>query len=414
MTSTVTISHPRRLTFLLAALSALGPFCIDTYLPAFPAMAVSLNASDVAIQQTLTAYLIPFAFMMLWHGALSDSLGRRRVILVGLALFVVSTLICAFATSIEMLLVGRALQGLTAGGGSVVGRAMVRDVYSGVQAQRALASIAVLFGIAPAIAPLVGGFILLFAGWQAIFICLVVFSCVLFAACWAWLPETLPVAQRQSMHPINLAKGYAIVFKHHEFRRLALATAFNFSGMFVYVLAAPVFLIRHLGLSAQGFGIMFMPVVAGMMLGSFASGRLAGRLSPVRTISLGYALMTVAAVVNVGMNMLIPPTLPWAIAPMVLFAGGMALAMPNLQLRALDFFPERRGLASSCIGVFLTAMNALAAAVIVPLLWGSTLHLALGMAAFLALGGITFALSRRSAWATDRDGLHESAPQETR
>lgn len=389
--------HPRRLIILLAALSALGPFCIDTYLPAFPLMAAGFQTSDVAIQQTLTAYLIPFAFMMLWHGALSDSLGRRRVILVGLGLFALSTLVCAFATTIEMLWIGRALQGLTAGGGSVVGRAMVRDLYGGVEAQRALAAIAVLFGVAPAVAPLIGGWILLFASWQAIFIVLAAFSALLFMACLAWLPETLLPAHRQSLHPIHLARGYGMVFKHHEFRRLSLATAFNFSGMFIYVLAAPVFLIRHLGLTAQDFSILFMPVVAGMMLGSFASGRLAGRLAAVPTIALGYSLMALAALGNVTMNLTMAPLLPWAIAPMVLFAGGMALAMPNLQLMALDLFPERRGLASSCVGVVLTGMNALAAAVIVPLLWFSPLHLAFGMAGFLCLGGITFVLSRRAA-----------------
>lgn len=383
------------LVVLLASLSALGPFSIDTYLPAFPAMAENLGTSDVAIQQTLTAYLIPFAFMMLWHGALSDALGRRRVILVGLALFAASSVVCAFAGSIEMLLLGRALQGLTAGAGMVIGRAMVRDLFDGAEAQRLMAKIAILFAIAPAIAPVVGGWILYFFNWHGIFLFLALFSALLLIACWLWLPETLAPEQRQSLHPVALARAYGEVFSHHEFRRLALANAFNFNGLFIYVLAAPVFLIRHLGLSAQAFATMFTPTVAGMMLGSVASGHLAGKLSAARTVTLGYGLMIVAAIGNLAMNLAMPATLPWAIFPLSLFACGMALAMPSLQLLALDFFPQRRGLASSCMGTIHTGVGALAAAMLVPLLWDSTIALAGGMLGLLLLGGSAFALSRR-------------------
>ena len=383
------------LVVLLAALAALGPFSIDTYLPAFPAMAENLGTSDIAIQQTLTAYLVPFAFMMLWHGALSDALGRRRVILGGLALFAASSVVCAFAGSIEMLLLGRVLQGLTAGAGMVIGRAMVRDIFDGAEAQRLMARIAVLFAIAPAIAPVIGGWILYFFNWHGIFLFLATFATLMLVACWLWLPETLPPEKRQSLHPVSLARAYGQVFSHHEFRRLALANAFNFTGLFIYVLAAPVFLIRHLGLSAQAFATMFMPVVGGMMLGSIASGHLAGKLSAAHTVAIGYGLMIVAATGNLAMNLAMPATLPWAILPLSLFASGMALAMPSLQLLALDFFPERRGLASSCMGVIHTGIGALAAAALVPLLWDSTVTLAGGMIGLLLLGGGAFALSRR-------------------
>jgi DHA1 family bicyclomycin/chloramphenicol resistance-like MFS transporter len=198
----------RRFAILLAALSAIGPFSIDTYLPAFPAMAQSLGASDVEIQQTLTAYMIPFAFMMLWHGALSDALGRRRIILVGLALFCASSLVCAFATSVHMLWLGRALQGMCAGIGMVVGRAMVRDVLDGAAAQKLMAHIAILFAIAPAIAPIVGGGILAWFNWHGIFMFLVLFSGLMLLACWLWLPETLAPEKRQSLHPVHLARAY--------------------------------------------------------------------------------------------------------------------------------------------------------------------------------------------------------------
>ena len=386
---------PRRLVFLLAALTATGPFAIDTYLPAFPAIAADLGTSDVQIQQTLPAYLFPFAFMMLWHGALSDALGRRRVILVGLGLFSLASMLCATASSIEMLLLGRALQGLVGGVGMVVSRAMVRDLLDGADAQRMMASMAILFGIAPAIAPIIGGWILHFFAWQGIFWFLAGFSGLMLLACFAWLPETLAPAKRQSLHPVNLWHAYVGVFTHHRFRRLALANGFNFIAVFIYVLSAPVFLIRHLGLSPQSFAIMFIPVVAGMMIGAALSGRLAGKLSPNRTIVWSYAVMALAAGVNLLLNLILPPGLPWSLLPLPLYTLGMALAMPNLQLLAIDLFPERRGLASSCLGVIQTGINALAAAVIIPILWDAPLHLAAGMALFLSLGALAFRLSLR-------------------
>ncbi len=384
---------PRGLAVMLAAMTAIGPFSIDTYLPAFPAMGAGLGASPLQVQQTLTAYLLPFAFMMLWHGALSDALGRRRVILAGLAVYVLASLFCAAAGRIELLWLGRALQGLSAGAGIVIGRAIVRDVLDGGAAQRLMAHIAVLFAIAPAVAPMVGGWIHAWFGWHALFIFLALFAAAIWLAAWRLLPETLPPERRHALHPGSLAKAYGRVFTHFNFVALSLATALNFGGLFIYVLSAPVFLMRHLGLSPQDFGWLFVPSVAGMMLGSWLSGRLAGHLSANRTVLLAYGVMIVAAAANVAINLLLPPTLLWTIAPLPFFTCGMSLAMPSLQLMALDLFPERRGLASSCQGVVQTATATVTAAVLAPLLWGSTLTLALGQAAFMGLGLAAFAYS---------------------
>ncbi len=394
---TQTTPPPRQLVLILAALTMIGPFAIDTYLPAFPAMAQGLHTTDVLVQQTLAAYLIPFAFMMLWHGAISDALGRKRVILVGLAFFLAASLVCAFATSIETLLLGRVLQGLSAGVGVIVSRAMVRDLYDGADAQKLMAHVSILFAIAPAIAPIIGGWILQYFDWHGIFFFLGGFTLLLFIACALWLPETLPVAKRQSLHPVSLWHAYRSVFSHHEFRRLSIAIALIFSAGFIYILAAPVFLIRHLGVSAQSFGVMFVPVVAGMMIGSYVSGRTAGKISRMATIKIGFGLMGFAATLNLIINLSLPPGLPWSLIPLPLYTCGMALSVPTLQLMGLDQFPARRGLASSCMGTAHTAVMAITSATIVPLLWGSTLTLALGMASYLVLGGVVFLLSRRTA-----------------
>ena len=394
---TETTPPPRQLVLILAALTMIGPFAIDTYLPAFPAMVRGLHTTEVLVQQALSSYLIPFDFMMLWPGAISDALGRKRVILFGLVVFLLASILCAFATSIETLLLGRVIQGLSAGTGVIVSRAMVRDLYDGADAQKLMAHVSILFAIAPAIAPIIGGWILQYFDWHGIFFFLSGFTLLLFIACALWLPETLPPEKRQSLHPVSLWHAYRSVFSHHEFRRLSIAIALIFSAGFIYILAAPVFLIRHLGVSAQSFGVMFVPVVAGMMIGSYVSGRTAGKISRMATIKIGFGLMGFAATLNLIINLSLPPGLPWSLIPLPLYTCGMALSVPTLQLMGLDQFPARRGLASSCMGTAHTALMAITSATIVPLLWGTTLTLALGMASYLVLGGVVFLLSRRTA-----------------
>jgi MFS transporter, DHA1 family, multidrug resistance protein len=387
---------PRGLAVLLAALTAIGPFSIDTYLPAFPAMAARLGATSIEVQQTLSAYMATFSFMMLWHGALSDAFGRRRVLLVAFALFAAASLFCAFATRIEHLWLGRALQGLSAGAGMVVSRAIVRDVLEGPAAQRLLAHIGIMFAIAPAVAPVIGGWIQSWFGWQAVFIFLALYRFVLVAAIYRLLPETLAPEDRQSLQPKPLARAYAAVFTHPPFIALALTLALTFNGFFIYVLSAPKFLIDHLGVSPTAFLWLFGPVMLGMMGGNWLAARLAGQVGSRRTIGLGFAIMIGSALVNLAMNFWLPPALPWAVLPLALYVFGMALNMPVLSLRVLDLFPERRGLVSSCQGSTQTAINTVTAALLAPLFWDSTLTLALAMLVFLLLGLTAFALRQQS------------------
>lgn len=385
---------PRGLAALLAAMTAIGPFSIDSYLPAFPAMAAGLGASPLEVQQTLTAYMATFSFMMLWHGALSDAFGRRRVLLAAFALFAAASLFCAFATRIEVLWLGRALQGLSAGAGLVVSRAIVRDVLGGPAAQRMLAHIGMMFALAPAVAPVMGGWIQNWFGWQAVFVFLALYGAALVAAIHRLLPETLPPERRQSLRPGALARAYGEVFTHPPFLALALTLALTFNGFFIYVLSAPKFLIGHLGVSPRAFLWLFGPVMLGMMAGNWVSARLAGQVSSRRTIELGFAVMILAALANVGMNLWSPPTLPWAVLPLAFYVFGVAINMPVLSLRVLDLFPERRGLVSSCQGASQTGVNTVTAALLAPLFWDSTLTMALAMAAFLALGVAAFAFRR--------------------
>ena len=378
----------RSIAFLLAALSALGPFSIDTYLPSFHEIAEKLGATQLQVQQTLAAYLVAFAVMTLWHGAISDRFGRRRVILIALACFGLASAGCAVASSIEQLWFWRAMQGVTAGAGMVVSRAIVRDLYDGADAQRLMAQITMMFALAPAIAPVIGGWLQTFFGWRSVFAFLVLSTAALWVACWKLLPETLPPEKRQSLKPAYLGRTYWKVMSSPPFLFACAAISLNFGGFFVYVLSAPVFLMQHLGVHETGFLWLFGPAMAGMIGGSWLSGRLAGKISFSRTIALGYLLMAIAAIANLCLNLALPPALPWSVLPVFVYTLGMSLTMPCLSILALDPFPAQRGLAASCQSFFQSSFNTVIAALIAPALWASTLSLAWGMAGMMAIGGI--------------------------
>lgn len=388
---------PRGIALLLAALSALGPFSIDTYLPSFHDIGSSLAATPIEVQQTLTAYLLPFALMTLWHGAIADAVGRRRVILVALALFALASAGCALAPSIETLWALRALQGITAGAGIVVSRAIVRDLYDGAAAQRLMSRITMMFALAPAVAPVVGGWLQAWFGWRAVFVFLVLMTTLLWFTCWRLLPETLPRERRQSLRPAYLWQSYRSVLSAPPFLAACAALSLNFCGFFIYVLSAPVFMMRHLQQPETAFLWLFGPAMCGLMAGSWLSGRLAGRLSRPATVNRGYLIMSAAAAANVALCLTLPPGLPHSVAPLFVYTFGMSLAMPILTLSALDPYPEKRGLAASCQTFLQSAFNALVAGLIAPALWGSTLTLATGMLGFMLAGGVAASLQRRLA-----------------
>lgn len=382
------------MAILLASMSTLGPFSIDTYLPSFHDIADKLGATQLQVQQTLSAYLLAFAVMTLWHGAISDRFGRRRVILASLGLFALASAGCTVATSIEQLWFWRAMQGVTAGAGIVISRAIVRDLFDGAAAQRLMSQITMMFALAPAIAPVIGGWLQSFFGWRSVFAFLVVSTAGLWFACWKLLPETLPLEKRQSLRPSYLGVTYWKVMTSPPFLAACAALSLNFAGFFIYVLSAPVFLMTHLGVPETAFLWLFGPAMIGLMGGSWLSGRLAGKLSPGRTIAGGYLVMAAAALFNIGLNLVLPPSLPWSVMPLFIYTIGMSLAMPNLTIFALDPFPAQRGLAASCQTFFQSGFNSLAAAVIAPAIWGSTRSLSLGMAALLISGGMAALLHR--------------------
>lgn len=385
--------HSFLLVYVLAGLTALAPFTIDTYLPAFPLLERDLGATTVEIQHSLTLYLLPYALMTLFHGAISDAVGRITTIRWGLAVFVLASIGCMLAPNVETLWAMRVLQGLSAGAGNVVARAMVRDLFQGVEAQRVMATVQMLFGIAPAIAPIIGGW-LLGIHWQAIFGFLALYALIIGWAASRYLPETMPIEKRTPLSLGNVCRNYQAIFGHREFSLLVTAIGANFSAFFLYVLASPVFLIQHLGLSSQQFAWMFMPTVAGMVLGSWLAKRAAGRYNGRQILCFAYAWMALMAAFNLVISLLplMHPAL--SILPIALFNVGLAFAMPILSISALDCHPKIRGTAASGQAFVQMLLSTISAGLIAPLVWYHSAGLAWAMLGYLLLGWLVVQRTR--------------------
>ncbi len=374
------------LAMLLACLGMLGPFSIDTYLPAFTGIASAVGATPVQMQQTLSAYLFGFAVMNLFHGALSDSFGRKPVVLVGLVLFTLASIGCALAEHIGLLVFFRALQGMSAGAGVVISRAVIRDMFPPSDAQRVMSQVTIYFGVAPAVAPMIGGFLFVHVGWASIFWFLAGVGVALFVAIARLLPETLHVTHRQPFGVRNLLAGYWALGSDSRFFALALASGIPFNGMFLYVLSAPVFLGDLLHLKPGEFFWFFVLTIAGIMAGAFVSGRMAGRVAPARQIRFGLWIMGVVSVVNLVLNVWFDPSPWWALWPLAIYAFGWATMVPVVTLLVLDLVPERRGMASSlqaCVG---SSANGVVAGVLAPLVMHSAVALAAAAVALMAVG----------------------------
>jgi DHA1 family bicyclomycin/chloramphenicol resistance-like MFS transporter len=382
------------LATMLAAMSMLGPFSIDAYLPAFPNIQATLHASALEVQQSLTFYLLAFAGMVLWHGALSDAFGRRNVILVSLVMFAIGTLGCAAAHTVHYLWVFRIMQGVSAGAGVGVGRAIIRDLYEDAAAARLLSMVTMIFSIAPAIAPILGGWIVTLFDWRAIFLSLLVYSIVLFLYCYRRLPETLPKEKRQPFNPRYLARNYGEILRSPLFHMKSGVVALNFSGLFLYISGAPVFLPQHLGLGPDQFGWLFIPSVGGIFLGALVANRIAGKITFSRQIGIGFCFLIAASLFNLLYHLWLPPSLPWSVAPMLVYTFGMSLVAPGATLLALDLFPHIRGTVASVQSFTVTMLGALVAGVISPFLTHSVLWLAAGQMAFSASALVLWLTSR--------------------
>jgi len=379
-----------KLALVVAALSTLGPFSTDTYFPSFPALAAHFGVTEIQMQSTLSHYLVALAGMNLFHGALSDSFGRRRIILTSLFFYILSTLACIVAPSFNWLLALRVIQGLAAGAGMIVSRAIIRDLFPGPEAQKLMAQVAMLTGVGPVMAPIVGGWLHVGFGWRGPFVFLGLLGITLICACHYGLPESLPARLRRSFHPGHLLRAYAETVSHGRFMMSCLALAFGAGGFLLYVATAPDVVLNILQLSETQFAWMFIPLISGVMLGSAVTSHKAGRTPPGRMVRRGFTLMAVGAILNIAINLSIPPQVPWTVLPLTVYTFGFALMVPVVTLEGLDLFPHHKGLASSLQGFTHVLVFAIVAGLVAPLVYRSALKHAFGQALLMFLSWLAY------------------------
>jgi len=384
-----------RLALVLALLATLGSYTIDAFFPSMRAMAAEFGVSYWQVQQTLTAYLVPYACMSLVHGSLSDAVGRRRVVLVGLVLYAFASMGCALAPGFGALLVFRALQGMVGGVGMIIGRAVVRDCYSGAQAQRVMSAITIMFSLGPALAPVIGGWIHVWLGWRAVFGSMAVYALVLAWMVYRKLPETLGLAQRTPLEFGALAGNVYRVARHPEFLLLTTASGLCFVVLQIYVGSAPAIILDHWGGTEVGFAMLTVPIISGYAIGAVASGRMAGRLPPARQANYGYTVLLAATGAMLGLQRLVdhPPVLAQQLL-LTSMAFGLQLLFPIITLRILDLFGHSRGAATSAHTFCLLVLAALMMGALAPWLSQSMQRLALTAFVFSAGGWGVWRLAR--------------------
>jgi len=345
----------RFLVIILTLLCTIGPVSIDMYLPAMPGLAREFGASTGTVQLTLSLFLTGFAFAQLIYGPLSDRFGRRPVILAGLLVFVGATILCAFARSIEELILARILQATGACAGPVLARAVVRDLWRREDAARVLAIIAGAMAVAPAIAPVVGGWLLLVSDWRAIFWALALFVALLLGLCVFGLRETNPHPDPLATRPGRLLANVRHITVSRIFWGYVLTFACAYSGLFSFLSGAPFVLIELFGIPADQFGYYFLVPVFGYMAGTLLSSRLSPRFGLDRTIGIGLAVIAIAAGSMAALGWL-RPVLPWhpgvvaIVAPIGMYMIGTGLIMPSAMAGALGPFATMAGAASAVMG----------------------------------------------------------------
>lgn len=391
------------LSFVFALCTMMGALGIDTYLPSFHAIAAEFQVGPAAVQQTLSVYVLAMAVTMLFYGTLSDTFGRQRVLIFSALGYAITSLAAAFVQSIEALIAIRLAQGLMAGAGMVIVRAMVQDRYQGADAQRMMSMVMFCFGLAPALAPVFGGWLQTHGGWRAAFFFLSGFGLLLALLCWRVMPETLPPAKRVPLKLRVIAGNYLTALRNRQFRLMVLGVALMAGANAVYISSAAEFILGVLKLQETSFGWLFIPLIAGTMIGSAISGILAKRIPAAIQKRLGYSCLALGCGSNVLYNLgTAMPVVPWAVLPITCYTLGISLLMPILSMQIIGTYPTMRGLASSLQGFAQMGVFAIIAGLVVPHLFHSGLALALGQAITVSVGMLLW-------WRSTRDRADKAA-----
>lgn len=385
-------------TLLLGSMGTLATLWSDMLFAALMSIQQDLSTSASAVQQTISLFFVANAFMCLWHGVLSDAWGRRKPLLIGLVVLVLTSLLSVLATRIEHLWMLRTVQGLVVGLGHVLCRAVIRDLYSGDAAQKMIAHTSFLQSAGAIFLPMLGGWLTWMWGWRAVFAFLSAVGVVLLLVYARVLPESLPPARRQAISLGSLWRNYRLVLSSRWFMRLTVAHSCTWAAMYLYVAAAPQIVTHLLGRSPTDVYLVFTPMMVGLITGFLCLPRMVSRWGTRRTMYLAYSGFVFVNVLNTTLAALAPPSMIHLL-PVAAYAFAIALTMPLLVGHALHPFPHNAGLAASCQLFLQYSMMAVVAGLLAPMLWDSLWHLALGCA---ALTCISMALMLWQRYATHK------------
>ena len=383
------------LTALLGLLTALGPLSTDMYLPSLPAIGLALGADTAAVQLTLSVFLLGFAAGQVVYGPLSDRFGRRPPLLAGLALFVAASFLCALAPTIALLTAARFLQALGAAGPIVLARAVVRDLYEGPAAARELSRMGTIMGFVPAAAPVLGGFLQRFLGWQANFAVATVIGLLGILVVAGKLPETLANAGHGRLSVAGIFAGYAALARHRGFLAWLALMSLTYGGLFAYISGSSFVLqgVYHLGEVA--FGVAFAIGVGGYIAGTLIAQVLVPRLGLERTVAFGVIALATGGLAMLVLVLFGPGHPAEIVGPMTLYLAGVGLVMPQAMAGALAPFPQRAGTASSMAGFVQMLTGAIIGMLVGRSLGAGALPLPIAVATTGVAAAALFHLSRR-------------------
>lgn len=381
-------------TALLTALVALGPISTDLYLPSLPGLAREFGVAVADVQLTLSVFLVGLAGAQLVYGPLSDRFGRRPVLLVGLAVYVLASLACLLAPTIPVLVAVRFVQAIGACVGPVLARAIVRDVHGRDGAARILAYMSAAMALAPAIGPIIGGFVEVWFGWRVNFLLLVAYGAAGFVITWRLLPETNRAPDPDAAQLARIVSGYGGLIGHRSYVGFVLCCAFAYSGIFAFISGSSFVIVEVVGLGPDGFGFCFAGAVVGYMIGTTAVGRLSRRFGIERLIAIGAGVALAGGLLLVGLSLSMVATagIIGALAivlPMLVYMIGTGLVLPSAVAGAVGPFPQAAGAASALLGFTQMAVAAVVGMGVARLLDGT----ALPMTAAIALAAVGILLA---------------------
>ena len=396
------------MAFALGVLTASGPVSVDLYLPAFPAIAGHFGSSVSTVALSLSTYMIGLAIGQAVFGRLADIYGRRRPLVWGILLYIVITIACAYAPSVGALVGLRAVQGFAGCAGMVISRAIVRDLFAGVEAARFFSLLMLVFGVAPVVAPLIGGQVLAIGGWQGVFFTLAAFAVVCLAVT-LWLPETLPRERRRAAGTRDAVASYRQVLANRPFLAYAGAAGFAGAGLIAYIATSPAVVIDQFGVSPQLFGFVFGVNSLGLVAVSQITGRAVTRVGADAVLraavvieTVGGIALLVLAIAGVGL---------WAVlVPMFVVVSSFGAIMPTSAALALTPFPRSAGAASALLGTTQSILGAAAGAVASAIVFQPAVSMGVVIAAMsVASLGVLRLVSRQPALDRATEPVAESA-----